>query len=148
MPDDLLILCIGNRHGGDDAIGPYVYDRLHTDAPAMRAVDCGTTPENYTTTITQHQPRTVLLIDAVDMGLPPGELRIVPREKLGSLTISTHGMPLAVLMQYLEQNAPHVILIGIQPKHLSGRLSSTVKKSADHLIEMLKTHTYPQLSVL
>jgi hydrogenase 3 maturation protease len=114
----------------------------------MRAVDCGTTPENYTNTVIEQKVRTVLLIDAVDMGLPPGELRIVPREKLGSLTISTHGMPLAILMNYLEQNAPHVILIGIQPKQFSGRLSSTVKKSADHLIEMLKTHTYPQLSVL
>jgi len=28
---DYLIMCIGNREGGDDAIGPYVADELKND---------------------------------------------------------------------------------------------------------------------
>ncbi len=148
MPGKALILCIGNRQGGDDAIGPYIFDRLQKETLDMLVVDCGTTPENYTNIVIQHRPHTVLLIDAVDMGLSPGEIRIVPKEKLGRLTLSTHGIPLAVLIQYLETAAPHIILIGIQPKHLSGSLSSRVKKSGDHLIEILIKNAYEQIPTL
>jgi hydrogenase 3 maturation protease len=148
MPVDLLLLCIGNRHGGDDAIGPYIFDKIQQEKTSMLAIDCGTTPENYTSIIKHHQPDTLLLIDAVDMGLSPGEIRIIPYEKLGHMTISTHGIPLAVLIQYLEREVHHVLLIGIQPKHLSGPLSITAQHSGDRLIEILKKNTYEQIPTL
>jgi hydrogenase 3 maturation protease len=148
MPAETLLLCIGNRHGGDDAIGPYIFDKIQQETTSMLAIDCGTTPENYTSKIKHHQPDTILLIDAVDMGLPPGEIRIIPDEKLGRMTISTHGIPLSVLMQYLTQEVHHILLIGIQPKHLSGPLSTTVQQSGDRLIEILKKNTYEQIPML
>jgi hydrogenase 3 maturation protease len=101
-------------------------------------LDCGTTPENYTAVVKRQKLKTLVLIDAADMGLPAGEIRIIPKEKLGSMHISTHGMPLSVVIQYLEKEVEHVILIGIQPETMTGKISKPVKKSAKQLIDLLK----------
>jgi hydrogenase 3 maturation protease len=141
-------MCIGNRDGGDDGIGPYIADTLKSDSFDFMVLDCGTTPENYTAVVKRQKPKTLVLIDAADMGLPAGDIRIIPKEKLGSMHISTHGMPLSVLIQYLEKEAEHVILIGIQPETMSGKISKPVKKSAKQLIHLLKKKETNQIETL
>ncbi|MCX6663899.1 MAG: hydrogenase 3 maturation endopeptidase HyCI [Euryarchaeota archaeon] len=143
-----MILCIGNRDGGDDGIGPYIADTLKIDSLDVKVLDCGTTPENYTAVVKRYKPKALVLIDAADMGLAAGDIRIIPKEKLGRMHISTHGIPLSVLITYLEYEADHIIVIGIQPKRMSGTMSSAVKKSGDHLIDILKEKKYEQIPVL
>ena len=135
---EYLIVCIGNRNGGDDAIGPYIADALQESVnDTFGVLDTGTVPENYTSVIKRHQPAHLILVDAVDMHLDPGEIRIVPKEKIGQMHISTHGIPLSVIMNYLETFVDHVMLIGIQPRHMTGSLSEEIKTSADKLITLL-----------
>ena len=135
---DYLIMCIGNRDGGDDAIGPYVADKLKEEQTNVVVLDCGVTPENYTSVVKQHNPQHVIIIDAVDMGLEPGEIRIVPKEKIGRMHISTHGIPISVLIDYLEQYIGKISLIGIQPKTMSGNMTDIVKKSGNKLVKLVK----------
>lgn len=142
---DLLVMCIGNREGGDDAVGPYVADELKDSA--IDVIDCGTNPENYTSIVKQKKPEKLLIIDAADIGLEPGEIRIVPKKKIGVMHISTHGIPISVLMNYLEQSVKKVILIGIQPKTMSGRITKKVKEKADILVELIKNKKIESLSL-
>jgi hydrogenase 3 maturation protease len=148
IPTEILLFCIGNRQGGDDAIGPYIFDRLQKEKTGTIAVDCGIAPENYTGFVKQHKPHTLLFIDAVDMGLPPGEIRIVPKEKLGSMHISTHGIPLSVMIKYLNHEVECILVIGIQPEHMSGTISKVVKESGEHLIDILKKKKLKQIPIL
>jgi hydrogenase 3 maturation protease len=143
-----LIMCIGNRDGGDDSLGPYIADKMNKEQTNDIIIDCGTTPENYTALVKQKKPDTLILIDAAEMNQPPGTTRIIPKEKIGTMHISTHGIPLSLLMTYLEKEVPTIIMIGIQPQHMSGPMSSTVKKSADKLIELLKKHRYETIPCL
>jgi len=136
-------MCIGNRDGGDDAVGPYIADQLKSTT--VDVLDCGTTPENYTSLVKKHDPEHLIIIDAVEMGLFPGEKRIVPKEKIGVMHISTHGIPISVLINYLEQYVKNIIFIGIQPKTMSGNLTDVVKKSADELAEMIKNKKLEQI---
>ena len=92
-------MCIGNRDGGDDAVGPYVADKLKD---CFTIIDCGTTPENYTSVVKKHNPKNLIIVDAVEMNLKPGEIRIVPEEKVGVMHISTHGIPIPVLIGYAK----------------------------------------------
>jgi hydrogenase 3 maturation protease len=134
-----LIMCIGNRYGGDDAIGPYVADKLKSfENKDFGIIDCEVIPENYTSVVKKYRPEKLIIIDATKMGLLPGEIRIVPKEKIGSMHVSTHGIPLSVLITYLEPHAENIVLIGIEPKIFSGKISSSVKKSGDKLIEIIK----------
>ena len=128
-------MCIGNRDGGDDAVGPYIANRLKDD---FTVLDCGTTPENYTTIVKKHNPNNLIIIDAIEMDLKSGETRIVPKEKIGVMHISTHGTPLSVLIKYLEQYVKNVVLIGIQPRTMSGEITDPVKKNAEILIKTIK----------
>lgn len=142
---DYLVMCIGNRDGGDDAVGPYVADKLKND---FIVIDAGTVPENYTSVVKKHDPKNLFIIDAVDMNLEPGEIRIVPKEKIGVMHISTHGIPISVLINYLEQYVENIIFIGIQPKVMSGNLTDIVQKSADHLLDIIKGKQFDQIEKL
>lgn len=133
-----LIMCIGNRDGGDDAIGPYVADKLKKEQADIVVLDCGVTPENYTSVVKQQNPQHLIIIDAVDMGLEPGEMRVVSKEKIGRMHISTHGIPISVLIDYLEQCIGKISFIGIQPKTMSGSMTDIVKKSGDKLVKLVK----------
>jgi hydrogenase 3 maturation protease len=143
---DFLVMCIGNPKGGDDAVGPYIAKKLKE--LNIDFIDCGTTPENYTSVVKQKNPKKLIIIDAADMGLKPGEIRIVPKEKIGVMTISTHGIPTSVLMNYLEKYVKKVILIGIQPQNMSGEMNTKIKEKANYLVEIIKDKKINKLSVL
>ena len=145
---DRLILCIGNQEGGDDGIGPYIAHRLKRQSSDDLVIDAGTTPENYTSVIKRHRPDRLILIDAAEMNLPPGEIRVIPWEKIGRMHLSTHCIPLSVFLHYMEKEVPAIIFIGIQPQTMQGAMSDSVKKSGDALIKLLHEETIEQIPVL
>ena len=138
-------MCIGNRDGGDDGVGPYIADKLKDE---FTILDCGVVPENYTSVVKQHNPENLLIIDAVEMGLSPGEIRIVLKEKIGVMHISTHGIPISVLINYLSQYLKKIVFIGVQPKTMSGKMSQQVSKGADFLIELLRKKQIDRIETL
>lgn len=133
-----LIMCIGNIDGGDDAIGPYIADKLMQEEGDLVVLNCGTVPENFTSVVKQHNPKNLIIVDAVEMGLDAGEIRIVPKDKIGVMHISTHGIPISVLISYLEQYVEKIYFIGIQPKSMSGEINKIVKKSGKELVTIIK----------
>ena len=145
---DFAVICIGNRDGGDDAVGPYIADKLNERHVDFEVIDCGIIPENYTSVIKKIGPETLVIVDAVEMGLNAGDIRIVPRDKIGVMHISTHGIPVSVLMDYLEKYVEKIVFIGIQPREMSGNLSDAVKESADQLIEIIKEKKFDNLKKL
>ncbi|MCX6664775.1 MAG: hydrogenase maturation peptidase HycI [Euryarchaeota archaeon] len=144
-----LILCVGNRDGGDDAIGPYIADCFRDrPSPGVEVIDTGVTPENFTSLVKKKKPKNLIIIDAVEMGLKPGETRVVPKEKIGTMHVSTHGIPLSVLMTYLESYTERIILIGVEPKILSGRITKIVKKSGDQLVKLIEDERLEEIKRL
>jgi hydrogenase 3 maturation protease len=133
---DYLVMCIGNRYGGDDGIGPYIADCLN-DNKKITAIDCGIIPENYTSVVKKYNPKNLIIIDAAEMDLKPGEIRLINKEKIGLMHISTHNIPISLLINYLEKYVKNIHFIGIQPNKMAGELSEVVKKSAKKLIEIL-----------
>jgi len=144
---DYLIMCIGNIDRGDDAIGPYIADKLQSNKH-ITVINCGTEPENYTSSIKKYNPKRLIIIDAAEMDLEPGEIRIVPKEKIGRMHISTHSIPISVLMDYLEKYVESIFFIGIQPKTLSGKITVQVKKSGNKLVELIKNQNLKELKTL
>jgi len=139
-------MCIGNKDNGDDAIGPYIADKLKENNDYI-VIDCGIVPENYTSVVKKNKPKNLILIDAVKMGLSPGDVRIVPKNRIGEMHISTHSIPLSVLMTYLEPYAENIFLIGIEPKVFSGKITKSVKKSGDKLISIIKNKNLGEIEV-
>jgi hydrogenase 3 maturation protease len=148
LAKDTVIMCIGNRDGGDDAIGPYIADLLKKEQHDFMVLDCGTAPENYTSVVKRCHPKTLVFIDAAEMGLPAGEIRIVPKEKIGTMHLSTHGISIALLIKFLEKDLAEIIVVGIQPENMSGPMSTCVQKSGEQIIDILKKKNISHISVL
>lgn len=144
-----LIMCIGNREGGDDAIGPYIADKLNDNKSSnFMVLDCGIIPENYTSIVKKNKPDNLIIIDAIEMGLNPGEIRIVPENKIGIMHISTHGIPLSILVIYLKKYVKNIIIVGIQPKTMHGKISEIVLNSANKLINSINNKNLKRLKIL
>jgi hydrogenase 3 maturation protease len=103
---------------GDDAAGLIAAGliRKACRCRSVRVFIGGTAPENFTGEIIRFAPLLVVIIDAAHMGLRPGAVRLIPRDRTGGFSFSTHTMPLGVLARYLEcSTGCDVILVGIQP---------------------------------
>jgi hydrogenase 3 maturation protease len=82
------------------------------------------------------------MVDAADMLKPPGHIELVTKDRIGGITISTHRMPLSLLMQYLEdRTGARTILIGVQPKSIEfgEGLTPEIKKVTEKIISTLET---------
>ena len=142
-----IVLGIGNRLGGDDAAGTAVVDRLNqgrerAGAPIstdIMAIDAGTAPESYTSLIRRHRPDLLILVDAADMGLPAGALRIITPGRISVLSFSTHSMPLSMFISYVEEFCGKVVLVGVQPEQTEtgGHISEAVRRSVKELSEAI-----------
>lgn len=150
-----IILGIGNPLGGDDDIGPHVARRLQKKVKEVRrqdiiAIDAGPAPEGYTSVIRQHRPEQLILVDAADMGLPPGSVRLLPPDKIKTVSFSTHTMPLSALISYVQEFCGQVHVIGIQPERtaIGDKLSRVVQKSGERVAELIFNDRLSEISVL
>jgi hydrogenase 3 maturation protease len=150
-----VVLGIGNTLKGDDGIGIYIVERVNEYLEEVKkgserakfigtrreviAINCGTTPENYTSIIRRHNPDRLILVDAAEMGLSPGAYRIIPPEEIEVMHVSTHSMPLSFLMSYASELCKDIVLVGIQPEKMdfSTELSSAVRRSGDRVANLI-----------
>jgi hydrogenase 3 maturation protease len=76
------------------------------------------------------------------MGLPPGSVRIIEREMISGLTISTHSLSLSLIAEYLEKEmGTNVTVVGIQPLNVGSgqRISEPVAQSLNSLENVLSS---------
>lgn len=113
----LVVLGIGDELLPADRLGILAAREIQ----ALRLKDvlvllAGTTPESFTAPARRFRPDHVLLLDAADMGARPGTVAIIAPDRVAGARLSTHALPLSVVMGYLEETvkAP-AILVGIQP---------------------------------
>ena len=142
-----VLLGVGNELHGDDGVGVYVARHFHHEGWAV--IECGTAPENYIGKVMDSTPELVVIVDAADMGLEAGAIRIIPKERMGAASLSTHSLPLSVLISHIEMGThAHVYLIGVQPEHMRGEMSPLVKKAAHHIMAVLKKGSVEVFEVL
>ena len=143
-----ILIGIGNVLKGDDGIGCYIAKNFKEKN--WLNLDCGTAPENFTSVIRKNKPEILVIVDAADMDINEGGLRVVPEEKIENIGISTHNMPLSFLINYLKDSARKIIFIGVQPKTIrdSDEISEELRKSAEHLMEILREERFEEIETL
>ncbi len=133
---------------GDDAAGCSVARILRSRLKGksnVLVIDCGGVPENFTLEMKRFQPSHILFIDAVEMGLKPGEARLVEGDELTGRSLSTHKQSLKLLFSVLKEGIPGVKirLLGIQPKtidfgaRISYQVRAGVRAVADGITKSL-----------
>jgi hydrogenase 3 maturation protease len=146
-----VLMAVGTAERGDDGLAIHsakLLEELDTEDNWL-IIPCGIYPENYTATATRARPKTVVLLDAAEMGLEPGQVRIVGTLRLNTILLSTHRIPLSFLVDYLAKEVPEVVFIGVQPRSLEGvGLSPEVKAAAEDIAHSLSQQSYREFKVI
>jgi hydrogenase 3 maturation protease len=148
-PARIAIVGIGHELCGDDAAGVVAaraLRRLIAARDRLLVLDAGPAPENYTGRLRRFAPDLVLLIDAAQMGAPPGAVRWLSWRSAGGLSASTHSLPCSMLAGYLVADLGcEVAILGIQPDDttIGGPLTQAVQRSLDALVQRLAAMLIP-----
>jgi hydrogenase 3 maturation protease len=137
----IAVLGVGNASRGDDGAGVLaaatLKKRLGQKGRSRLSVFLGhETPENLTGEIRRFRPDLVLILDSAASGKRPGSVFLLGKKDMAVEDISSHRMPLALLVDYLEKSVGcRVKVIGLEPKscRAGASLSAPVRLAAEKL---------------
>ena len=127
----VMILGVGNPLRGDDGAGPYLIDQLkgHVNATLL---NCEDVPENFIGKIAENKPDSVLIIEAVDLGINAGAVAILEEDNLRDASWSTHHTSLRLFINSVKTiTGGNVLVLGIQPKstEFGSKISDEVRET-------------------
>ncbi len=142
----LAVVGAGSTLRADDAAGMEVVTRLMEAYPPSahpRLLFCPgeTAPENFSGKIRAFSPTHLLVVDAANVGLAPGEIVDIPPENVGGPAFLSHMLPLKVLINYLAgDTGAKSALLGIQSQSLEfdGPMTPAVASAVDELCDALR----------
>jgi hydrogenase 3 maturation protease len=159
----IVILGVGNRMRGDDAIGSIIAEEIlrlaqndrqfmcHSEGAEateeshkLIIYDTETTPENFIEKVVGLKPDRLIFIDACNFGGQAGEYKLFEDEEIKEIAyglLSTHTLPLVLTIELIKkQHNCKVALLGIQPKSftMGSDLSSELIGVKDNIIQFIK----------
>ena len=154
-PATRVVLGLGNTLHTDDGVGPQAVERLRSDprVPAnVSLVEGGTLGLELLPYVWDCSH--LLVLDAVDVGRPPGTVIRLSGEELRTLPgkASAHQLGVAdllVALRVLADRTPEVVLLGVQPAstewgtELSAAVATALPALADAAIAELSRVLLP-----
>ncbi|OAT33158.1 hydrogenase maturation peptidase HycI [Proteus myxofaciens] len=138
-----VILTVGNSMMGDDGAGPLLADLMEKHPiEGWVVINGGSAPENVSYQVRELNPECVVIVDAADIGLLPGEIRVIDPDYIAEMFImSTHNMPLNFLIDQLKDDIPDITFLGIQPDLVGFYypMTDAVKQAVDKVYEGIKS---------
>jgi hydrogenase 3 maturation protease len=145
------VLGIGMSWKSDDRLGCALARALAKSIPAggaVRVVNGGEAPENFTSLVRAFAPSHVVLLDAIDHSQAPGSVFLADEGSIAVGDMTSHHLPLKLLMRFLASSIPcRVVLVGVQPLRLraGNRLSTPVRKTLPPLAAFLASALQKQV---
>lgn len=98
-------------------------------------ISAGPSVENVLGIVRRLAPDLLVVVDAAEMGLPPGTVRRLPLDGSERMLGSTHALPLPFLLSTVRDRVGEIVLVGIQPadRSLGEGLTPAVKAGAEEL---------------
>jgi hydrogenase 3 maturation protease len=140
----LAVLGVGSVLRADDAAGMEVVrivgERLPPSRADVRLFGGETAPENFSGSILRFAPTHLLIVDAADIGLAPGDLADICPDDVGGPSYCSHMLPIKIMVDYLvRETGAKVTLLGIQYRTLTfdGAMSPEVTEAVDAVCDTL-----------
>ncbi len=139
-----LFITIGNSFRSDDGVGPYLFKKLKSKKNTLfKIINAGISPENILEEAIKINPKKTIIFDASNFNGNPGEIRLIPEEKIPVSTLSTHTFPPVIISKLLKMDTKsEVCFIGIQIKKITigTKISKEIKKSANEIVEFISSN--------
>lgn len=123
----VVIFGCGNVLLGDDGFGPAVADKLHVSGavpPWAEVIDAGTAVREFLFDIAlcEQRPAQIVVIDAVDVGRPPGDVFEIPLDNIPIVKVSEYSLHQAPTSNLLRELRDHcgveVVVVVCQVREL------------------------------
>lgn len=117
----VTIAGIGNIIRGDDGLGPKLIELLRKRKINASLFDCGTAPENYIFPMLTTSCDTLILIDAADLKIAPGQARVLDLENIANISFSTHNPSPRLFIDLLKMGKEdlNIFIVSVQSKNTS-----------------------------
>lgn len=141
----VTIAAMGNIIRGDDGLGPKLIELLKARKVKAGLFDCGTAPENYIFPMLGSLCDTLILIDAANMGIEPGLVRVLDIDDVANVSFSTHSPSPRLFIDLLKMGKEdlNIFIISVQPKDtslgvpMSEEVLNGLKVLTDAILEVL-----------
>jgi hydrogenase 3 maturation protease len=135
----VYVLGLGNTDRADDGAGILVALALKKRFPSFSYSEHDGVEGTVLDISEKEEVATVLFVDAADMGLEPGSIRFIPKDKIKETEITTHRVAVALMASILERSGKKAAVIGIQPETIEfrGRVSTPVQTSIKKVVDAL-----------
>jgi len=140
LTDGAVLLGMGNELRGDDGFGPALARALDP-TPGLRCLDAGPTPENHLERVARLHPHDVIIADAACLDDVPGAWEILDAAAVASAGVTTHDIPIHMLMEYLaDRCGARVRMLAVQPARvtLGTPLSPEVTRTLRRLVRFIR----------
>lgn len=144
-----MLIGVGNPLGRDDGVGLYVARALES-AAGWVAIPAGLALENALGLVERQRPDLLIVVDAADMGLPPGSVRRLPLEGARAMLASSHALPLEFALGIVKEAVGELVIVGVQPRDLrpGEGLTPEVEAGAKRLVALLLGGAWDQIPAL
>jgi len=136
----VVVVGIGNPLFGDDGAGCALAQAL-ARVPGLDAVQAEDVPESYVAKLADGAPDVVMLVDAVDLGAPPGSVAVLGPEEMARYQPSTHRVPLGLIAEFVRrESGADVLVLGIQPGRvqLCAAMGPEVRRAVESLAALIR----------
>jgi hydrogenase 3 maturation protease len=145
----IALIGVGSELRGDDIAGVAVAEKLNKSprCPSILKAFIGcTAPENITGEVTNFLSKVkgkdghIIVVDAADMDIEPGAIKLLDPEEITGTTFSTHVLPLAILIDYFKNQLDcGITVIAIQPKSTSfdSKPSPQIKRAINTVTSLI-----------
>jgi len=153
LKKEIMILACGNILFADDGFSVHVIEKLNKilteqEKENIALVDAGAgAPQQVLTLIDENsKTKKIILVDVIDWGLKPGEIKIIEKEELPDVKyckFDIHNLPLSPLLKEVaEKYNIEVKVIGCQAKYVSEPdvhigLSEEVEKAVGKAVNII-----------
>lgn len=146
----VAVVGVGQELAGDDAAGMVAARRLalsvgrgrqRPGSPEVRVFLAGPVPENFAGQVERFRPSHCLVLDAGELGQPPGAIAWLEADECEGPSLSSHRLPVAWFLRYLSLACGcRTAVIAIQPRQLSvyDGLSPEVAEAALALARLVR----------
>ncbi len=137
----VYVLGLGNVDRADDGAGVLVAKDLKESFPDYSFSEHDGVEGTVLDISERREDSVVFFVDASDMRLEPGAIKVIDRREIKETEISTHRVAVALMASLLERGGKRSAVIGIQPRKIEfrGEMSPRVMRAVDAVARALRS---------
>jgi len=136
----VYVLGLGNTDRADDGAGVLVAQALKGPFPSFAYSEHDGVEGTVLDLSERDEAAAILFVDAANLNLRPGSIRLVRRDDIKQTEITTHRVAVALMASILEKAGKEAAVICIQPGRIEfrGKVTSPVQEAIETVTNTLK----------